>query len=139
MINTKLIFKILGALLNIEAAFMLPCLILSLLYRESDMVPLAVTVGVTVALALLLRFLGRGASNALSRRDAYFLVTFVWIAFAAFGSLPFLLGGYISNVTDAFFETMSGLTTTGATIIDQVEGLPHGVLMWRSLTQWHGG
>lgn len=139
MINTKLIFKILGALLNIEAAFMLPCLILSLLYCESDMVPLAVTVGVTIAVALLLRFLGRGASNALSRRDAYFLVTFVWIAFAAFGSLPFLLGSYISNVTDAFFETMSGLTTTGATIIDQVEGLPHGVLMWRSLTQWIGG
>lgn len=139
MINTKLIFKLLGGLLNIEAAFMLPCLILSLLYRESDMLPLGVTVGITVAVALLLRFLGRGASNALNRRDAYFLVTIVWIAFAAFGSLPFLLGGYISNVTDAFFETMSGLTTTGATIIDQVEGLPHGVLMWRSLTQWIGG
>ena len=53
--------------------------------------------------------------------------------------LLFLIGGYISHVTDAFFETMSGLTTTGATIIDQVEGLPHGILFWRSMTQWIGG
>ena len=139
MINTKLIFKILGALLNIEAAFMTVCLILSLCCQEDDMVPLAITVGATVIAALLFRFMGRGASSALSRRDAYLLVTIVWIAFAAFGSLPFLLGGYIPHVSDAFFETMSGLTTTGATTIDHVEGMPHGVLLWRSLTQWIGG
>ena len=139
MINTKLIFKILGALLNIEAAFMALCLVVSLCYSENDMVPLAITVGVTLVVALSLRWLGRGASNNLSRRDAYLLVTIVWIAFAALGSLPFLLGGYITQVSDAFFEAMSGLTTTGATTIDHVEGMPHGVLLWRSLTQWIGG
>jgi len=139
MINAKLIFKILGSLLIIEAAFMTLCLVLSLYYRENDMLPLAITVGVTIAAALLFRIAGRGATNTLSRRDAYLLVTVVWIAFAAFGSLPFLLGGYIDNVSDAFFETMSGLTTTGATTIDHVEGMPHGVLLWRSLTQWIGG
>ena len=137
--NAKLIFKILGSLLNIEVAFMAVCLIVSLCYQEGDVVPLALTVGITLLVALVLRFMGRGASNALSRHDAYLLVTVVWIAFAAFGALPFLLGGYISNVSDAFFEAMSGLTTTGATVIDQVEGLPHGVLLWRSLTQWIGG
>ena len=139
MMNTKLIFKILGGLLNIEAAFMALCLVMSLCYRESDMLPLAITVGVTLVAALAFRLLGRRASNTLSRRDAYLLVTIVWIAFAAFGSMPFLLGGYITNVADAFFEAMSGLTTTGATTIDHVEGLPHGVLLWRSLTQWIGG
>ena len=139
MINKRIIFKILGSLLNIEAAFMTLCLVVSLCYGENDMIPLAITVGVTVAAALTLRLLGRGATNVLSRRDAYLLVTIVWIAFAAFGSLPFLLGGYISNVSDAFFEAMSGLTTTGATTIDHVEGMPHGVLLWRSLTQWIGG
>ena len=139
MINAKLIFKILGSLLNIEAAFMTLCLVVSLCCQEDDMLPLAFTLGITLAAALLLRLLGRGANNALSRRDAYLLVTVVWIAFAAFGALPFLLGGYISNVADAFFETMSGLTTTGATTIDHVEGMPHGVLLWRSLTQWIGG
>ena len=139
MINTKLILKILGGLLNIEAVFMVLCLVLSLCYGESDTLPMAITVGITVIAALTLRWLGRGASNTLSRRDAYLLVTIVWIAFAAFGSLPFLLGGYITNLSDAFFETMSGLTTTGATTIDHVEGLPHGILLWRSLTQWIGG
>ena len=139
MINTKLISKILGALLNIEAAFMAVCLVVSLCYREDDMGPLAATLGVTVVVALSLRLLGRGASNSLSRRDAYLLVSLVWIAFAALGSLPFLFGGYIPHVADAFFETMSGLTTTGATTIDHVEGMPHGVLLWRSLTQWIGG
>ena len=139
MINTKLISKILGALLNIEAAFMAVCLVVSLCYREDDMGPLAATLGVTVVVALSLWLLGRGASNSLSRRDAYLLVSLVWIAFAALGSLPFLFGGYIPHVADAFFETMSGLTTTGATTIDHVEGMPHGVLLWRSLTQWIGG
>ncbi len=139
MINTKLIFKILGSLLNIEAAFMTLCLVVSLCCQEEDMLPLGITVGVTVAAAVLFRLLGRKATNTLSRRDAYLLVSIVWIAFAAFGSLPFLLGGYLNNVADAFFETMSGLTTTGATTIDNVEGMPHGVLLWRSLTQWIGG
>ena len=134
MINTKLISKILGALLNIEAAFMAVCLVVSLCYREDDMGPLAATLGVTLVVALSLWLLGRGASNSLSRRDAYLLVTLVWIAFAAFGSLPFLFGGYIPHVADAFFEAMSGLTTTGATTIDHVEGMPHGVL-----PQWIGG
>ena len=101
--------------------------------------PFVLTVIATVVAGTGLRLSGRHSTNALSRRDAYLLVSIVWIAFAAFGMLPFLIGGYIHSVTDAFFETMSGLTTTGATVIDKVEGLPHGLLFWRSLTQWVGG
>ena len=139
MFNKRLICKILGTLLWIEAAFMSLGLILALWHRESDITAFALTVGITTLVGTALRLLGRHATNTLGRRDAYLLVTIVWIAFAAFGMLPFLIGGYIDHVTDAFFETMSGLTTTGATIIDQVEGLPHGILFWRSLTQWIGG
>jgi len=139
MFNSRLIFKILGTLLWVEAAFMAISLVMSLCYMESDTIPFAITIAATVAAGLGLRLLGRNSSNSLSRRDAYLLVTIVWIVFAIFGSMPFLLGGYIDNVTDAFFETMSGLTTTGATCIDKVEGLPHGILFWRSLTQWIGG
>ena len=139
MLNKRLICKILGTLLCIEAAFMSLGLILALLYMESDAMAFALTVGITILVGTVLRLTGRHATNTLSRRDAYLLVTIVWIAFAIFGMLPFLIGGYIDHVTDAFFETMSGLTTTGATIIDQVEGLPHGILFWRSLTQWIGG
>ncbi len=139
MINWKLLSKILGTLLWAEGAFMSLGLLLAVCYQESDIMAFAVAVLATAVIGLVLRLLGRHATNALSRRDAYLLVSVVWVAFTAFGMLPFLLGGYIHSVTDAFFETMSGLTTTGATIIDQVEGLPHGVLFWRSLTQWIGG
>ena len=139
MFNKLLICKILGTLLWIEAAFMSLGLILAICHMESDIMAFAVTVGVTLLVGTALRLTGRHATNTLSRRDAYLLVTIVWIAFAAFGMLPFLIGGYIDHVTDAFFETMSGLTTTGATVIDKVEGLPHGILFWRSLTQWIGG
>ena len=139
MFNKLLICKILGTLLWIEAAFMSLGLILAICHMESDIKAFAVTVGVTLLAGTALRLTGRHATNTLSRRDAYLLVTVVWIAFALFGMLPFLIGGYIDHVTDAFFETMSGLTTTGATVIDKVEGLPHGILFWRSLTQWIGG
>ena len=139
MFNKLLICKILGTLLWIEAAFMSLGLILAFCHMESDIMAFAVTVGVTLLVGTALRLTGRHATNTLSRRDAYLLVTVVWIAFALFGMLPFLIGGYIDHVTDAFFETMSGLTTTGATVIDKVEGLPHGILFWRSLTQWIGG
>ena len=139
MINWKLLSKILGTLLWAEGAFMSLGLLLAVCYQESDIMAFAIAVLATAVIGLVLRLLGRHATNALSRRDAYLLVSIVWVAFTAFGMLPFLLGGYIHSVTDAFFETMSGLTTTGATIIDQVEGLPHGLLFWRSLTQWIGG
>ncbi len=139
MFNWRLIFKILGTLLWIEAAFMSLSLVLALYHQESDIMAFALTVGITALAGTVLRLLGRQSTDALSRRDAYLLVSVVWIAFTTFGMLPFLIGGFIPHVTDAFFETMSGLTTTGATIMDHVEGLPHGILFWRSLTQWIGG
>jgi trk system potassium uptake protein TrkH len=139
MFNHRLIFKILGTLLWVEAAFMTISLALALYHGEQDAIAFAITIGATLLVGTGFKLLGRHATSALSRRDAYLLVTVVWIAFAAFGMLPFLIGGFIHNVTDAFFETMSGLTTTGATVIDKVEGLPHGILFWRSLTQWIGG
>ena len=83
--------------------------------------------------------MGHRADNTLSRRDSYLLVTVTWVVFSLFGMLPFLVSGYISNITDAFFETMSGFTTTGATILDDVERLPHALLFWRTQTQWIGG
>jgi trk system potassium uptake protein TrkH len=83
--------------------------------------------------------MGRKARNTLSRHDAFVVVTAVWVIFSFFGMFPFLIHGSITNVTDAYFETMSGFSTTGASIFDDVECLPHGILFWRSLTQWVGG
>jgi trk system potassium uptake protein TrkH len=73
------------------------------------------------------------------RREGMLIVTLTWSLLSFFGMLPFYLGGYIDNLTDAYFETMSGFTTTGATILDDIEAMPEGILFWRSLTQWQGG
>lgn len=139
MINQKLICKILGQLLFIEAVLMLLSLLVAIYYRQDDGFAFLVSVIATIGGGLALKWRGRNADNSMSRRDAYLVVTLSWIIFSLFGTMPFLISGYLTNFTDAYFETMSGFTTTGATIIDDVEALPHGLLFWRSLTQWIGG
>ena len=139
MINWKLISKILGSLLFIEAFFMALCLVMTALYGENDMLVFLISTAITAGGASMFRYLGYGADNSLSRRDAYVVVALTWIVFSLFGMFPFLIQGAPSNIADAYFETMSGFTTTGATVIDDVEALSHGLLFWRSLMQWIGG
>ncbi len=139
MINLKLIYKVIGSLLFIEAALMAVCLAMAFCYRENDILAFGVAVAATVLCGLYMRFMGRGSDNSLSRRDAYLVVTLTWLVFSLLGTLPFVVSGYLPSFTDAFFETMSGFTTTGATMISDVEALPHGLLFWRSLMQWIGG
>lgn len=139
MINLKIIYKIIGSLLFIEAALMTMCLIMALSYGEDDTNAFLSAVAITTTCGAVLRYMGRNCDNMLSRRDAYLVVTLAWVLFSLFGTLPFITGGYIKSFTDAYFETMSGFTTTGATIIDDVECLPHAILFWRSLTHWIGG
>ncbi len=139
MINLKLISKILGSLLFLEAGLMLMCLLMASYFKEDDVMAFLISVIVTLLFGFVLKYAGGHADNALGRRDAYLVVTLSWTVFSLFGTLPFLISGYITGFTDAFFETMSGFTTTGATILDDVEALPHGLLFWRSLTQWLGG
>ena len=139
MINLKVIYKIIGSLLFIEAALMSVCLIMAMAYGEDDIYAFLYAVGITAACGAALRYMGRDSGNMLSRRDAYLVVSLAWVLFSLFGTLPFVTGGYIKSLTDAYFETMSGFTTTGATIIDDVECLPHAILFWRSLTHWIGG
>ncbi len=139
MINRKLIYKVLGQLLFIEAFLLLLSLLVAFYYQQDDVFAFIVATLATIGGGLALKWKGHGADNSMSRRDAYLVVSTSWIIFSLFGTLPFLVSGYINNFTDAYFETMSGFTTTGATIIDDVEALPHGLLFWRSLTQWIGG
>ena len=139
MINFKLVYKVIGSLLFIEAIMMLSCLVVSIYYREDDVIAFLITIAISVLAAIGLKFKGYGAENRMGRREAYLLVTFIWVIFSALGALPFVISGYLTSYTDAFLETMSGFTTTGATIIDDVEALPHGLLFWRSLTHWIGG
>lgn len=139
MVNFRIISKIIGSLLFIEGLFMGWCALLSFAYHEDDLMAFLVSLLLTFGSGFFFLYLGRDADNSLSRRDAYLVVTAAWAVFSFFGMFPFLIHGCITNITDAFFESTSGFTTTGATIIDDVEILPHGILFWRSLTQWIGG
>lgn len=139
MINGKLISKILGSLLFIEGGLLLICLLLSLFYKENDWSSFAITIGLTVVLGVIFKFIGKNAEYRMGQKEGYFIVTISWIAFSFIGMLPYYIGNFIPSVTDAFFETMSGFTTTGASILNNIESLPHGILFWRSMTQWIGG
>lgn len=139
MINKKIISTIIGTLLYIEALLLALCSIFGFYYHENDKNAFAISACIAVGAGSLFSLYGRGAERKFGRRDGYIIVSISWIVFSLIGMLPYLLGGYITSVSDAFFETMSGFTTTGASIIDDIEVLPHGILFWRSLTQWIGG
>lgn len=139
LINRKLIIQILGILLFIEGLMFLICTAVSIAYKEPDFIYFIYSTLIVFFTGGVFIALGKGAEKKLTRRDGYCIVAFTWLMFSAFGMLPFYLSGKIPSVTDAFFETMSGFSTTGATILDDIEALSYGMLFWRSLTQWIGG
>lgn len=136
--NLKAVLRVLGALLVFSGLSLLLPIAFSLYYNDGDFLALVISLLVTVASGAILWKL-TPAQPILGIREGFAVVTFGWILLAAFGTLPYLLCEADIGFTDAFFETMSGFTTTGATILPDVESLPHGVLFWRSLTHWLGG
>lgn len=137
--NFKIVWFTLGALLVLEAVFMLLSSGVAFLYEESDALPILYAALITMGFAGLGILLGRKTEKRLGKREGYIIVALVWIVFSLFGMLPFYLSGAIPTITDAFFETMSGFTTTGSSILTDVETLSHGLHFWRSLTHWLGG
>ena len=138
--NYKIIINILGLLVLLNGAFMFLCLPFSLYFDESSWKAILLSGGITVASGFTLWFSTKNISDKeLNKKDGYLIVTLGWLFMSLFGTLPFLLSGSIPSFTDAFFETISGFTTTGASILEDIESLPKGVLFWRSLTQWIGG
>jgi len=130
----------LGMMFILETFFMLIALLVALFYRGNDVVPFLQASGITFIVGIIFYAIGFKANeNNAGRREGMLTVSLTWFLLSALGMLPFLLGGYVNNVADAYFETMSGFTTTGASIIKNVEALPHGILFWRSLLQWQGG
>lgn len=139
MFHPKAIFRILGFLLLIEAAFMLTSVPVALYYDEPVVESLLWSVGAMAGTGTLLAYICRGAGRDVSRKDGYIVVTLIWVIFSLFGTLPYMLSGAIPDFTDAFFETMSGFSTTGSTILEDIEALPHSILFWRMMTHWVGG
>ncbi len=139
MINSKAIIKVIGNLLLLETMMLLLSSGVSAYYHDAALTSLLVTAGITGVIGLLMLLYSRKSEKAFTRRDGYIMVTCSWLAFALFGMLPFYINGHIPSVTNAFFEAMSGITSTGATILDNIDEMPHGLLFWRSITQWFGG
>ena len=138
MINWRQIFKVLGMLLFIEAGLLLITLAVALIYKE-DVMPYVWTLAITIVLGLVGRGFGWGAGKNMGRRDGYLIVSLVWLIFSLIGMIPFILAASVPDVSSAFFEAMSGFTSTGATIMDNIDSQPKGILFWRSVTQWIGG
>jgi trk system potassium uptake protein TrkH len=131
--------RVIGLLLILEAGFMSLSLIPALYYKQGDFFALLISALITLSAGLLCRIKRVEKQLSIDKRLGISIVALIWLLIGFFGSLPYLIGGYIPNIADAVFETTSGLTTTGATILSDVESLPKGILFWRSLTHWIGG
>lgn len=139
MIHFRTISRIIGSLLLLLSGVFFLLGVFSPFFEGNDLFSFLVSSLVTLLVALWLMIFGKGSKVEFSRRDSYITITVCWIAFALFGAMPYWLGGHIPTLTDAFFESMSGFTTTGATVMDDIDSQPHTLLLWRSLTQWLGG
>ena len=138
--NFKVIGDILGILLLINGGFMALCLPISFYYGEEDWTAILTSSLITIGAGALLKYLTRNKkSKELKKKDGYLIVTAGWIFMSVFGALPYIFSGSIPDFSNAFFETISGYTTTGASILTDIEAVPNGILFWRSLTQWIGG
>ena len=138
-VSYRFVAYLIGLLLAFESMLLLACCCVSIVYGERDLMSFIVSFAVCLSVSAILLVYGRRRKCAMSRNEGYIVVALSWVFFSVFGMVPYLWGGFIPNITDAFFETMSGFTTTGATILDNIESMPHGILFWRSLTQWIGG
>lgn len=139
MINYKIVFRVLGLLLIIESFFLFLSTIVSFIYQESTYYSLLIPSAITLVIGLGTWFFTAKWSKDMGKKEGYLIVSLVWVVFSFFGAMPFIMSGAIPSFTDAFFETMSGFTTTGATILNDIESLPKSILFWRSIIQWIGG
>ena len=143
--NYRMVFSMVGRLLLLEAGLLLLPAACSLIYREQSLWALLITAGIALVLGGLLCLLCRRRSQTIYAKEGFVIAALSWIALSAVGALPFVLSGAIPNYIDAFFETVSGFTTTGASILTvlgtrgEALALSHGILFWRSFTHWVGG
>ncbi|MEC7160162.1 MAG: potassium transporter TrkG, partial [Bacteroidota bacterium] len=138
-LNHKIILSFLGLLLMLSGVLMALSIIPSVYFEDGVTLQLVISSAATFCSGGLLYLLNRGSSRNIGKRDGYLIVTLGWVVMSLFGSLPFLLTGSISHIPDAIFESISGFTTTGASILNDIESMPEGVLLWRSTTHWIGG
>jgi trk system potassium uptake protein TrkH len=139
MVNFRVIARVFSLVLIIEGLFMLLSAGVSYLFKEHAASSLFFSAIITVVTGVIVFTPLRNEERVYGNKEGYIIVSGIWLILSLFGTLPFILSGTIKSFGDAFFESISGFTTTGATILTSIESQPHGILFWRSLTQWLGG
>lgn len=137
--NRKIVFSVTGRLLEAMSLILLLPAVVALIYKETCILAFVISAAISLGAGILCRLLTRGCNNALYAREGFLIVALAWFSASLIGCLPFLLSGEIKSFADAFFETVSGFTTTGASIATDVESFSHAILFWRSFTHWIGG
>jgi len=138
-LNYKIIFHFLGLLLLFNGGFMLLAALISFIYKDGATGDISLAGAIAMLLGGLAMLATKNPNKEMGKREGYIVVTFGWLIMTLSGTMPYLLTESIPNFTNAFFETISGYTTTGSTILNDIESLPKGILFWRSLTHWIGG
>ena len=137
--NTLLLLRLIGSILLVEAAAMSPSLVIALIYGDGDAMAFVWALLILLIVGLPMRILCKPEQANLRPKEGFLAVALSWMLLPVFGALPFVFSGVIPNFVDALFESVSGFTTTGASIMTQIEGQPHGIMFWRSFTHWIGG
>ena len=138
MIHLKAIGKIMGALLFLIGVLMLPAASISWIYQE-DSSPIMISAAISLFIGMVLFFSFSKQDEFVRKREGYLIVALSWVVMTGFGMIPFIISKEVTSFADALFETVSGFTTTGATILTDIESMPKGLLFWRSMTHWIGG
>lgn len=139
MINFNAIFQIIGILLMIVGLFMFTPIIFSFYFDSGDEIPIIFSALISILIGFIFFWVTKNKDLTVQKREGYLIVSMGWTFILMASSLPFILSGTIPSFTDAIFETVSGMTTTGASILNDIEAMPKGILFWRSMTQWIGG
>lgn len=137
--NRRMVLYMVGTVVKIEAALMVLPLIASLIYKEACSTAFLISIAAALAVGFALTLIFKPGSKVIYAKEGFVIVSLAWLALSAVGALPFYISGEIPSYVDAFFETVSGFTTTGASILTDVEAMSKGLLFWRSFTHWVGG
>lgn len=137
--NRRMVFYTVGNIVKIEAALLLLPTLVSLIYNDGSLVAFLITIAAALIVGFGMTIIARPGSHLIYSKEGFAIVALAWVMMSAIGALPFFISGQIPNYVDAFFETVSGFTTTGASILTDVEAMSKGLLFWRSFTHWIGG
>lgn len=137
--NRKMVYYMTGRIILLEGALLLVPLLVSLIYQDVGTVPFLITIAICAAVGGALSCFFRKTSQVIFAKEGFLITALAWLSVSAIGAIPFVLSGQIPSYIDAFFETVSGFTTTGASILTHVESMSHSLLFWRSFTHWMGG